>query len=71
MIKNVPVNGTIPKSSSVTFTTKDAVNWQDVTFGLQVTGYHLFRYFTHRLSDKLFEKIATAKISCDSHKIEL
>ena len=38
MIKNVPVNGTISKGGSVTYTTKDAANWEYVTFGMQVVG---------------------------------
>lgn len=37
MIKNVPVNGTIPKGESVSYTSK-AGNWEYVTFGIQVTG---------------------------------
>lgn len=41
MIKNVPVNGTIPKGESVSYTSK-AGNWEYVTFGIQVTGYGRF-----------------------------
>lgn len=44
MIKNVPVNGTIPKGESVSYTSK-AGNWEYVTFGIQVTGYGWFHSF--------------------------